>query len=234
MGRQKRNTLLLGIAVVLFASMQRLHGQIDENACGDACKINTNLGVVVNVPLNPTSQVATVGWGAVAGIGYNFNKRNAFVGEVMWNRVYPEDDILQPLRTALELGSLNAATDIFAFTGNYRLELRGTFFGTYLIGGGGVYVRYSHLSQTVSVFTTGTPCTQAWLWWGFNCTGGFVTASQTLASSTSSVLGANAGGGMTFRIGDAPYRLYTEARYHYAPTKHINTQFVAVTFGIRY
>jgi Outer membrane protein beta-barrel domain len=234
-GNQTRNILnLLGMAAIAWGSMQPLHAQMDDGHCGDECKINSNLGIVINVPLNPTSQVASTGWGGVGGVGYNFNKRNAFVGEILWNRVYPAGDTLQPLRTALEIGNLNASTDIFAFTGNYRLELRGKFFGTYLIGGGGLYVRYSHLSQTVSVFTTGTPCTQTWLWWGFNCTGGFVTASQNFASSTSSVLGGNAGGGMTFRVAEAPYRIYTEARYHYAPTKHINTQFIAVTVGLRY
>jgi Outer membrane protein beta-barrel domain len=234
-GSKTRNSILVSIAVIAFTAWSvSAHAQMYGEDCGDECKINSNLAVVVNVPLNPTAQVASAGWGGVAGVGYNFNKRNAFIGEIMWNRVYPAGDTLQPLRTALEIGNLNAATDIFALTGNYRLELRGAFFGTYVIGGGGLYVRYSHLSQTVSIFTSGTPCTQAWLWWGFNCTGGFVTASQTFASSTSSVLGGNAGGGMTFRVGDAPYRVYAEARYHYAPTRHINTQFVAVAFGVRF
>ena len=234
-GSGARNIILLGFAVTALVTMLPIpaHAQLGE-ACGDKCKINSNAAVVVNVPLEPTAQVVSAGWGGVAGVGYNFNKQNAFIGELMWNRVYPAGDTLQPLRTALEAGNLNAATDIFAFTGNYRLELRGRFFGTYLIGGGGLYVRYAHLSQTVSVFTTGTPCTQPWLWWGFNCAGGFVTASQTLISSTSSVLGGNAGGGVTFRVGDAPYRVYAEARYHFAPTKHIKTEFVAVAFGIRF
>jgi hypothetical protein len=230
-----RNIILLGIAVTALISWPvSAHAQMYGEDCGDHCSINSNLAVVIHVPLNPTSQVVSTGWGGVAGVGYNFNKQNAFIGEIMWNRVYPAGDTLQPLRSALEIGNLNAATDIFALTGNYRLELRGRFFGAYLIGGGGLYVRYSHLSRTVSIFTTATPCTQAWLWWGFNCTGGFVTASQTLASDTSSVLGGNAGGGMTFRVGDAPYRVYTEARYHYVPTKHINTEFIAVSIGLRF
>jgi hypothetical protein len=46
--------------------------------------------------------------------------------------------------------------------------------------------------------------------------------------------GGNAGGGFTFRVGDAPYRIYTEARYHYAPTAHVNSQFVTVTTGVRF
>jgi len=131
----------------------------------------------------------------------------------MWNRVYPEANSLQLLRTALENSNLNAYTDFYVMTGNYRFELRGQFFGAYFIGGGGLYVRYAHLSQSVTVAGFGTPCTQTWLWWGFNCAGGIVSASQTLASRTSSALGGNAGGGMTFRVSGAPYRIYAEARY---------------------
>ena len=231
-GSQTRNVLLLCIAGAL-AAMQPLYGQMGS-ACEDHCKINSNLAGIVNVPLNPTAALVTVGWGGVGGVGYNFNKRHAIIGEFMWNRVYPEANSLQLLRTVLANSNLNAYTDFYVLTGNYRYELRGQFFGVYAIGGGGLYVRYTHLSQSVTVVGLGTPCTQTWLWWGFSCTAGLVNASQTLASSTSSALGGNAGGGITFRVSDAPYRIYAEARYHYAPTRQINTQFVTVAFGLRY
>jgi len=232
---KRGHIILIGIALAALASARPIavHAQVGEN-CGDDCKINSNLAFVVNVPLNPMAQVVTPGWGGVGGVGYNFNKQNAIIGEFMWNRVYPEGDTLQPLRTALALSDLHAATDFFVTTANYRLELRGEFFGVYFIAGGGWYARYSHLSQRVTVASSGIPCTQSWLWWGFSCSAGFVTASQTLVSRTSNALGGNAGGGMTFRVSDAPYRIYVEARYHYAPTSHINSQFVAVTFGLRY
>jgi hypothetical protein len=219
---------------MFLVSMLPLSAQTGESWCGDHCKINSNLAFVVNVPLNPTAQFATVGWGGVGGVGYNFNKRNAIIGEFMWNRTYPAGDTLQPLRTALQASNLNAYGDFYVLTGNYRFETRGQFFGAYLIVGGGLYVRYTHLSQSVTVLGGGTPCTQSWLWWGFNCSIGFVNASQTLASSTSSAPGGNAGGGFTFRVGDAPYRIYTEARYHFAPTARINSQFVTVTTGLRF
>jgi hypothetical protein len=226
------NIFLLGIALVL-GSTQPLRAQL-ESACEDHCKINTNIAGIVNVPLNPTAGLVTVGWGGTAGVGYNFNKRHAIIGEFMFNRVYPEANSFDLLRTVLENHNLNAFTDFYVLTGNYRYELRGRFFGTYLIGGGGLYVRNTHLSQSVTVVGFGTPCTSPWLWWGFSCAGGVVSASQTLASATSSALGGNAGGGMTFRVGGPPYRVYVEARYHYAPTRNINTQFVTVVLGMRY
>jgi hypothetical protein len=222
--------LIMLYGMIALVPLQPLLAQ-DE--CGDECKVNTNVAMVVNVPINLTAQVAGIGWGAVAGIGYNFNQRHAVIGEFMWNRVYPSNGSLQPLQTALQSSNLSGNTDLFTLTGNYRFELRGRLIGTYLIGGGGWYLRNTNLSRTVTA-GTGTICTPAWLWWGFTCTSGTVTAGQTLASSNSSALGANAGIGFTVRVGEAPYRLYTEARFHYAPTKNIDTQFIAATLGIRY
>jgi len=44
----------------------------------------------------------------------------------------------------------------------------------------------------------------------------------------------NGGAGLTFRVGAAPYRVFVESRYHFAPTKNVTTQLVTVTWGIRY
>lgn len=216
-----RNILVLA---TVLTSLQNLHAQ----------KINSNLAMVLNLPVGSTSEVAGTGWGAVGGVGYNINERNAVIGEFMWNRMYPSGSVLQPLQTAsLPSDKLNGNSNLYALTGNYRYELRGRMLGTYLIGGGGWYFRKNWLSREITS-GTGTVCTPAWLWWGFTCTSGTVTADQRLATSTTDAWGVNAGIGITLRVGEAPYRLYTEARYHYAPTKNLGTQFIAVTVGIRY
>jgi hypothetical protein len=216
-----RNILVLA---TVLTSLQNLHAQ----------KINSNLAMVLNMPVGSTSEVVGTGWGAVGGVGYNINERNAVIGEFMWNRMYPSGSVLQPLQTAsLPSDKLNGNSNLYALTGNYRYELRGRMLGTYLIGGGGWYFRKNWLSREITS-GTGTVCTPAWLWWGFTCTSGTVTADQRLATSTTDAWGVNAGIGITVRVGEAPYRLYTEARYHYAPTKNLGTQFIAVTVGIRY
>jgi Outer membrane protein beta-barrel domain len=220
------NIIVLALAVGLVQLLQ-------AQDCGDECKINSNLAMVVNVPVNKAAQVAGTGFGAVAGTGYNFNQRNAVIGEFMWNRVNPSDGALQPLQKVLQSANLSGETDLYAVTGNYRFEVRGRLLGAYLIGGSGWYLRHTALSREI---TSGayTVCTPAWQWWGFTCVAGTVTANQTLATSNSNTWGANAGAGFTVRVSEAPYRLYAEARYHYAPTKNISTEFLAVTFGIRY
>src|SRR5580765_3903438 len=117
--------------VIGLGPLQRLQAQDD---CGEVCKINSNLAMVLNLPVGSTSQVIGTGWGAVGGVGYNFNGRNALIGEFMWNRMYPSGGVLQPLQTAVsQSGSLNGNSNLYALTGNYRYEMRGRMLGTYLI-----------------------------------------------------------------------------------------------------
>jgi Outer membrane protein beta-barrel domain len=216
--------------VIALTPMQALQAQ---DGCDNDCKINSNLAMVVNVPVNSTAQVFGSGWGGVGGAGYNFNQRNAVVGEFLWNREWTSSGALQPLEAVAQSGGLSGHADLFVLTGDYRYEMRSRLLGTYFMGGGGWYFRNTSLSSHVTS-GAGAACSPAWLMWGFTCTSGTVTPGQTRAGFNSNAFGANAGVGFTVRVGEAPYRFYTEARYHYAPTKNINTQFIAVTIGIRY
>ena len=218
------------VLVILLTPLQPLQAQDD---CGDECKLNANLAGVINVPVNSTAQAVGTGWGTVVGVGYNFNRSQAVIGEFLWNRVYSSDMGLQPLKATVQPNNLSGNADLYSITGNYRFELRGRLLGTYFIGGGGWYYRDTNLSKAVTA-SPGTICTTAWLWWGFTCVSGTVTADQTVWSSGSRAWGGNGGMGLTVRVGEAPYRLYSEARYHYAPTRNVNTEFITVAFGIRY
>ena len=199
----------------------------------DSPSLATNLGFTIGAPLNPTAKYASAGLGADAGIGYNFNRRNAIIGEGMWNWLYSTNEAIQPVRAALQSSDINGHGQLFALTANYRYELRGRTFGAYFIGGGGWYYRWTSLSKSVPTVTPIT-CDPAWLWWGYNCSSGTVITSQTVRSGSSSAFGGNAGIGFTIRVGEEPYRFYFESRYHYAPTKNINTQLIAITVGMRY
>lgn len=196
-------------------------------------KINSNLGIGVSLPLNPTSQYVHIGWGATGGVGYNFNSHHSLIGEFMWNRLYASDESLQPIRAAAQTHDITGRSNIYSLTGNYRYEFRGKEFGTYFIGGGGLYYRSTNLSKPVASGMS-TTCTPAWIWWGFSCASGVVTANQQIASSGSNAFGVNVGIGATARLGEDPYRVYVESRYHYAPNKNISTQIIMISFGIRY
>ena len=184
---------LSNIAILMTAlvPLKLLHAQSD---CGNECKVNTNLAMIISVPVNSTAEVVGTGWGAVAGVGYNFTPRNAAIGEFLWNRVSSSNGSLEPLQAAVQSSNLSGSANLYALTGNYRFQLHGRLLGTYLIGGGGWYLRSTNLSSEVTV-GPGTVCTTVWLWWGFTCASGTVTAGQTLASSNSSAWGTNAGMG---------------------------------------
>jgi len=221
----------LVVGSIWLITLQLLHAQ-DE--CIDSCKVNSNLAVVLNLPVNSTAQVIAAGWGATGGVGYNFTSRNAVIAEFLWNRMYPSAGTLQPLQvTSSQLGKLDGNSNLYALTGSYRYEVRGRPLGTYLIGGGGWYYRKNWLSRDV-IASPATVCTPVWLWLGFTCASGMVTANQRLATTTTNALGTNAGVGLTLAVGEGSYRIYTEARYHYVPTKGVKTQFIAITVGIRY
>jgi hypothetical protein len=229
MRRYRQGLFVITFMTVLYAGSLYAQERGDDNP-----EINSNVGITVNAPVSNTSDVINIGWGIAAGVGYNMNRRNAFVGEFQWNRLYANSQVLLPLSSTLTAPTnLSAFTDLFYTTANYRFELRGRLLGSYVIGGVGWYHRSSNLSQPIAS-GSGTVCTPAWQWWGFNCVSGFVSANQILATSSSSSFGVNGGIGATVRVAEAPYRLYFESRYHYAPNTSIKTEFIQVTFGIRY
>ncbi|HZD94115.1 MAG TPA: hypothetical protein VE133_07665, partial [Candidatus Sulfotelmatobacter sp.] len=90
-------------------------------------------------------------------------------------------------------------------------------------------------SRTETVIpAASTPCTPVWRWWGFVCASGTVVG-QTSSSFPTGVFGGNAGIGITFNVpNEERYRIYIEARYHYAPTETIPLRFIPVTIGIRF
>ncbi len=223
------------LAIFLWISLMALPcaAWAQEGTGNDNPDVTTSLGMPLSGPLNPMKNHASLGWGISAGVGGNFDRHNAIIGEFMWNWLYPSNATLEPIRIALQSANVSGHGNLFAFTGNYRLELRGRTYGTYFIGGPGWYYRTASLSRPVP---TGTPitCSPAWLWWGYNCAAGLVITNLTEVHSNAGALGFNAGIGFTFRVGEAPNRMYVESRYHFAHTGSISTKLVAVTVGIRY
>lgn len=113
-----------------------LHAQDESD------KINANLGGSMTVPVS--SQFTSIGWGTVAGAGYNFSEHHSIVGEFMFNRLYLTDQSIQAA------SAVDGHTDVYSITGNYRYELRGKTFGTYFIGGGGWYYRTTSFNMPLS------------------------------------------------------------------------------------
>ncbi|HEY6969680.1 MAG TPA: hypothetical protein VJA94_10780 [Candidatus Angelobacter sp.] len=205
----------------------------EEDEFSEDSKVNTNIAIPLSVPLNPIARFVNFGWGVTIGAGYNLSRRNALIGEFMYNRLAISSAALAPLRLALHSRDLSGSGNLYAITANYRYELRGHKMGVYFIGGGGFYYRNANLSREV-VTGTATTCTREWLFWGFSCTNGTVSSDQTLANAAVGSFGANGGIGITAKVAEPRYRFYIEARYHYAPATLINTQLIPITFGVRF
>jgi hypothetical protein len=79
--------VLLWMCVVVLPSS--VHAQFEPG--DDDPGFTDNLGMTISLPLRPISQFATAGLGLDLGVGYNFDRRNALIGEFMWNWLYPTD-----------------------------------------------------------------------------------------------------------------------------------------------
>jgi hypothetical protein len=228
-GAMKRLTMILiGVHLVLLVSSVRAQEGGNDNPSA-----TTSLGIPLTAPLSPTSKHVLWGLGMTTSAGYNFDRRHAVIGEFTWNSLYPTSQALRPIQIALNTNKADGHSNLFALTSEYKYELRGKAVGTYLIVGGGWYYRTASLSRPIPDGTT-IGCIPAWVWWGYSCSSGLVVTNLTEVHSNASALGANGGVGLTFRVGEAPYRMYVEGRYHFAPTANISTQLLLVTVGIRY
>ena len=72
----------LPIAITVMAALcgQSLEAQDSERWT----KLNTNLGMGMTVPLNPTAALIGSSIDVVIGAGYNFNRHHSMVGQFMW------------------------------------------------------------------------------------------------------------------------------------------------------
>jgi len=193
-------------------------------------RINSNLGLGVSTPLNPTASFAGAGVNAVVGVGYNIDRHNSLVGQFMWSGLPANREALLPIRALAGAKGISGSSNLYAVTGNYRYQWQWKTFGVYVIAGGGVYYRQSDLSRQVDV-GTGTVCGPTWEYWGYGCVSGVVSQDQTLISTGSTAPGGNGGVGFTIRITEDGYKFYVEARYHYASTRGIATTLIPITLG---
>lgn len=164
----------------------------------------------------------TTGWNAVAGVGYNLDQELGVRLEFMYNGLGVSSAALRQVN--VPAGNAH----IWSLTVDPVLRFVNVGpFHTYAIIGGGYYRRTVQFTQpTTAVVNVFNP------WWGY-----FgpvvVPANQVLGTVTKGAGGANAGLGMSVKVGRGT-SLYVEARYHYIWTASRATQILPVTFGIRW
>jgi len=100
-------------------------------------------------------------------------------------------------------------------------------FGAYVTGGYGLYSRRIQITQFN--WTGGVVCDP---WWGF-CWGGTYPVTTVLGEHTNYTGGFNVGGGITIG-GPANVKFFAEARFHSMNTGGNRTEYVPVSFGVRW
>jgi hypothetical protein len=186
-------------------------------------KMTFEVGGGVTPTLGQTSIDLTTGWNAMGGIGYRFDRPLELRLEFMY-------DGLGVSQTALRRVDEPAGNaHIWSLTLDPVLHLGSVGpFRPYVIFGGGYYQRTVQFTQpTTAVVDIFDP------WWGyFGPT--LVPANQVLGTVTKGAGGANAGLGLSVKLGQGNTRLFVEARYHYIWTERRATEILPVTFGLRW
>ena len=73
-----------------------LQEEVRKETGNDNPRGTTSLGMPITAPLSPTANHMSFGLGLSAGAGYNFDRRNALVGDFMWNWLYPAEQGIRP------------------------------------------------------------------------------------------------------------------------------------------
>jgi len=183
-------------------------------------RFTANVGAGFTMPTYGTGSRLDTGWNAVGGVGVNIVPHVGLRAEFMYTEMGVNSSTLSSLQFP------GGDTQIWAVTANpvIKFKAHGPF-DFYLLGGPGVYHRHVEFTQpTVSTFTAFDP------FFGFFPVA--VPTQQVLFDFSTTKLGVNGGGGVTFKVGEHA-KFYAEARYHQMYTRRI-TSFLPVTFGFRW
>lgn len=143
------------------------------------------------------------------------------LGEFNYNDLGVQNDVL----TTLQVPDGNAR--IYSVTGNVKFPFGTGRVRPYVIGGGGWYRRTVEFTEpSIGAVTVFDP------WWGY-LGDVAVPTNVVLGSVSRDAAGVNAGGGVSFDVGDKT-RIFAEVRWHRAFHNPTNTTVVPITFGVSF
>jgi len=195
------------LAVVLAAVPAG--AQVNERA------VNVNFGGGYTIALSDVKDHLGDGYNISAGLTFNLSPVVGLQVEYGFNGL-GEKQVKVPVCPSA--GCTNPTDEPFYANMNmqhvdFNLVLRGNPAGSvspYAIVGVGYYYRPIEVTTPAVGYVPGY-CDP---WWYWCYPGGWVSYDKVVGSRSSSDVGINVGGGVSFRLGDAA-ALYVEARYHY-------------------
>lgn len=171
-------------------------------------------------PLGTFGRFSDIGWNAQGGAGFNFNAWSSLMLDVNFNNLGITSSSLR------DIGVPGGTTQIWSFTLDPVVHLTGKRrFDLYVTGGGGDYRVQTQLTAPAGGFV------------GVLGPFGFFPApvfgNQVLSSYSVNKPGFNAGLGVN--IGSKwRAKFYAEARYTRVYTSQGVTDYIPVTFGVRF
>src|ERR1700687_1709509 len=182
-------------------------------------------GAGANTPIGRTAEFTHSGGTFTAGLGYHVSRNQSVLLQYNFSDM-PFNGV-----TLDQLGFLKPSSNLYSITINYKLAFRSSSVTRpYLIGGGGWYHRVATITRPSAVGEIA--CSSSLAWWNLACLEGTVPLDKVVADSTSSVLGFNAGAGLSRRIAKTPASWYVEIRYHYAPYQGVPSSALPVMIGL--
>ena len=163
------------------------------------------------------------GWHVTFGGGYNVTSH--FTASL--NYTYHGFGVSKKVLEEADVPGGNA--HLWSITVDPKLRLsRHMKFDPYVVGGVGYYRRTIDFTQPalVSVFFF-----DPFFGVFYNT---LLPANQVIGHISEGGVGGSLGGGFDVKVGESGFKVFAEARYHYADTGRIATRMVPVTFGIRW
>lgn len=201
------------ISLIGILAVGALHAQ-------EVPPLSFSLGAGFTEPMRSTGSYTDVGWTLQAGAGFNFGPYFSAMVDANYNQLGISGATLS------QLGAPGGTVSIWSFTLDPVVHvIRKKGVDVYITGGGGLYRREDQLT-TPSVGFAG----------GFGPFGYFnvpVVGNQVLSSYSVNRPGADLGLGVAF---GSKWRakFYAEARYNRMFTNYGVTDYLPVTFGVRF
>jgi len=196
---------------------------------GPAAAQHEEQGWTGNIGAGFTSLVGSMntrldnGWNISFGAGYHITSRFSFGVQAMYNGLSVNSSTLR------QLAAPDGNARIWAITAEPRLTFGRRYkFTPYIVGGVGYYRRVVEFTQPtlvpVNVFDP--------FFFTFNPV--LIRANVVLGRFIRDGVGGNAGAGFQIPIGQTGFKIFAEARFHYAGDGSIPTRMVPFTVGLRY
>ena len=183
-------------------------------------RVAVEAGGGFTAPLGNSSNDLTYGWNFRGGLGWDFTKRLALLGEYEFDR----NKIPAAILEQVGVPGGNVHTWSLTLDPEWKYKTGGSW-GGYVIGGGGFSRQLT--SFTEPALAQGVYCSF------FYCYPVYYQTTVVVSHYSSNQGALNLGTGFTFGNWNQA-KLFAEARYEWLDTPGRSTQIIPVTFGLRW